>query len=458
MLEELRRTSSAEEETESGQLDTLKHICEKLDCSNIYSLEAAWDVVKRCSGLEQLASKFSLHASVGHCFLCKGKKCPPKGRQDSKSVVYVDAVVNGGAEWLRIVGIGERRLLHEMAEMGWDWGASDESSDVVDDDDCEVSVAEIVRQLVAAARANRHNYRPPRLHVVFTRVAEGSNSEIDRLIHKLRSIPNQGVEIRIDCSNSEFLAGPSPPLETALQNLVAEDLSDITPTIALDCSILVALASDVTHSDIEIQSWHRKDVVVQIREERAVGSSLVKALYPVLRSRRLLCTAKAAQRFWEIVDTIATATEAARAEVILPKAGVAEKTSVELVAELQTLSIHPVDPNLRLPIMVIETDVQDDLVTDGQCRYLSTDREERRLPSSAQLVSSILTELNRNIYFYGWLHQITTVTANNSLAKQIRLLVEEQRTDDGEVGPRIWVFPFTRALATKGRPANGKLS
>jgi hypothetical protein len=451
MLGELRGPLPLDDSV-SGSLETIEHICEKLECSNVYSLETAWDVVKRCSGVEQLTSRFSLHASLGQnipCPLCtsQGKRrCPPKGRQDNKSVVHVDAVVNGGAEWLRVMGIDERRLLHEMAEMGWDWSAEDESDD---DGDCDVPVAETVRQLVAAARVNRLNYRPPRLHIVFTRIAEGSNPEIDRLIRKLRAIPRQGVEVQIDCSNSTFLKTPPPSLQTALQNLVAQDLSSITPTVNLDCSILVALASDVTHSDIDIQPWHRRDVVFQIREEAELGSSLVKSLYPVLRSRGLVCTARAAQRFWEIVDTIATTAEAARAEILLPKAGGTEKTSEELVAELQALSDHPVDPNLRLPIDVVKADLPDDLTAHF---------EAKGLPKSAEFVSPILSELNRDIYLYGWVHQITTMTANNSLAKQIRLVVEEHRKDDDEAGPNIWVFPFTRALATKGRPAGRDLS
>lgn len=444
MLAQLRIPAPPEDDV-TGSLETVEHICEKLECSNVRSLETVWDVVKRCSGLELLAFKFSLHASAGPCPLCmaKGKKkCPPKGRQDSKSVVYVDAVVDGGAEWLRIFGIDQRRLLHEMAEMGWDWGGGDQSDD---DDDCDVPVVETVRQLVAAAQANRHNYRHPRLHIVFTRIAEGSNSEIDRLLRKLRSLRRQGVEIQIDCSNSPFLATPPPPLETALRNLVAEDLSNITHTVNLDCSILVALASDVTHTNIEIQRWHRNDLVVQIREEAELGSSLVKALYPVLRSRRLVCTAMAAQRFCEIVDTIATKAEASRAEILLPRAGGPSKTSEYLVAELQALSAHPVDTDLRLPIEVVETDVTG---------VRAPAAEEWGLPKSAESVSSVLSELNRDIYLYGWVHGIATMSANNSLAKQIRLLVEENRTNDDEAGPRIWVFPFTRALATKGRPAS----
>jgi hypothetical protein len=445
MLEELQSPSDWDDDA-LGSLETVKNICEKLECSNVYSLETAWDVVKRCSGLEQLASKFSLHPSLGRCPLCQSngnRKCPPKGKQNSKSVVYVDAVVNGGAEWLRIMGTDERRLLHEMAEMGWDWGAGNDDSDD-EDDDCDVSVIETVRQLVAAARANRHSYRPPRLHIVLTRIAEGSNSEIDRLIRKMRAIPRQGVEVQVDCANSHFLTSALPPLETALQNLVAEDLSGVTSTVNLDCSILVALASDVTHSDIDVQSWHRNDVVVQIREEADLDSSLVKALYPVLRGRRLVCTAKAAQRFWEIVDTIATKAEAARADVILPKSCKLERTPEELVATLQALSVYAVEPGLLLPIEVVESDVPDDL---------GSELEARRLPRSAEFVRPILNELNRDIFMYGWLHGITTMTANNSLAKQIRLLVEEHRTGDDEAGPKIWVFPFTRALATKGRPA-----
>ncbi|KAB5517458.1 hypothetical protein GE09DRAFT_565552 [Coniochaeta sp. 2T2.1] len=447
MLEELKSQSFAKADDDSGRLDTLEHILEKLECSNIFSLGTAWDLVKRCSGLEQLASKFSLHASVGPCPLCRGKKCPPKGRQNSKSIVYVDAVVNGGAEWLRIMGIDERRLLHEMAEMGWDWGAGEDGDAEDDDDDdyCDISVAEAVAQLVGAARANRHNYRPPRLHIVFTRIAEGNNPEIDRLIRKLRAMSKQGVDVRIDCANSDFLAAPPPTLETALRRLIAEDLSSVTPTVNLDCSILVALASDVTHCEMEIQPWHRTDVAVQIREEAELGGSLVKALYPALRSRRLVCTARAAQRFRDIVATIATPAEAARAEIILPKtAGGSNKTSEELVTELQALSVHPVDPDLRLPIEVVESDIPDDLTAAIQAG---------RLPSSANSVLAGLSELNRDIYLFGWLRRTTTVTANNALAKQIRLLVETHRTDDEEAGPSIWVFPFTRALATKGRPA-----
>lgn len=432
------------DDTNIERLDAIGHLREKLECSNVPSLETAWGVVKRCTGLEQLRSKFSLHASVGPCSICKGgKKCPPKGQQ-TKSLVHVDAVVRGGAEWLRIIGMDERQLLHEMAEAGWDWGAEDGSDD--DDDECDVPIVETIRQLVAAARANRHDHRPPGLHVILTRIAEGSGAEIDRLIRKVRTIPSLGVQVRIDCSNSEFLASPAPPLEVALQSLVTKDLSNITQTVNLDCTILVALASDINHSEVQLQPWHHRNMAFQIREEAEVGSSLVKEVYPVLRSRSIVCTAKAAERFWDSVMMVAAKTEIARAELFLPRSGTG-KSSEELVAELQALSNHHIEPDLRLPVEVVEFEDSLDDVT--ACI------ETAKLPRSAKLVYTVPlrnSELNLNIFFYGWLHGATTMTANNAFAKEINLLVERNRTDDDDVCPNIWVVSHNRSLATKGRP------
>jgi hypothetical protein len=58
---------------------------------------------------------------------------------------------------------------------------------------------------------------------------------------------------------------------------------------------------------------------------------------------------QAARRFRAILATIATDDEAARTRIILPDPDLPKKTSEELVAELQALSVHPVDP-LLVPI------------------------------------------------------------------------------------------------------------
>ncbi|RKU47776.1 hypothetical protein DL546_006274 [Coniochaeta pulveracea] len=443
-LEELQSESFLKEHDESEALTRLKKIRSALQCSNVPSLETAWDVVKHCHGLDRLTYKFSRHANVGKCPICKGqKKCPPKGQQDSKSVVWVDAVVKGGAEWLRIIGIEEKRLLMHMAQGGWDWEVGSDSEDEEMDEDSDISVVVTVRQLIEAALVNRHEYKPPRLRIMFTRIVEGSNSEVDRLIRQMRGMGREGVEVQIVCSNSDFLMTPPPSLEVALENLMVDDTKDITSVVNLDCSILVSLASDVTHSHVEIQPWHRNDVSAQIREEEAEGSSLVKKLYPALRGKKLVCTAEAARRFRAIVATIATKDEAARTRLILPDPGSLEKTSTELVAELQALSVHPVGSGLLLPVEVVDHDYparMHEIMGTG------------KLPLSAKPVAADLSELNWDIFCYGWVAGITTITANYTLAKQIVRLVEQGRTEAHEEGPKVWVFPYTRALATKGRP------
>jgi hypothetical protein len=257
----------------------------------------------------------------------------------------------------------------------------------------------------------------------------------------LRLLGKPYVEIQIDCSNSDFLGTPPPPLEIALQNLVTPNLPLMTSTVNLDCSMLVALASDITHSQMDIKPWHRRDVAIQIFEEHDVGSTLEKHLYPLLRSKKLVCTAKTAQRFWDIVMAIGTVTEGRRAELILPR--IAKKDRPVRVSRLQELSAHRIDTDLQLPIEVIEHE---------SLKELAASIDERRLPQSAETVISDLSDLNRDTFLYGWVNQITTITANNTLAKKVMLDVEQHRTHNDDAGPKIWVFPFRRALATKGSP------
>ncbi|KAK1762561.1 hypothetical protein QBC33DRAFT_282130 [Phialemonium atrogriseum] len=462
---------SADDDDDARKADLVKRLGVSLRCSNLPALEATWGVVKRCRGLESLVFAFSRHPAFGACSICKRppprgppdggavtgtkprrKKCPPKNRQDPADLARVDAVVEGGTEWVRVLGISERSLLMHMAQGGWDWGAEEgerEREEEEDDDaDCDVSVAVTVRQLVEAARANRHDYRVPRVHVVLTRVAEGRDAEIDRLIRLLRRGAGAGagaeVEVVVDCAGSAFLAAPPPPADEALRNLTDDGrLWGLTPTVNLDCTVLVTLASDVTHGRVEVRPWHSRETARQVVDELEQGSTLVRFLYPALRGRRLVCTRAAARRFGEIVDTIATPTEAARAAIIMgnPLSGPSGMSSPALVAELQTLSEHTVDPDLLFPIEVVDAKSPADDIES----YIRSGR----LPQVAAPVLAEMSELNRDSHLYGWVQGVTTVTANLSLAKQIARLVEEHRTSDDEAGPKVWVHPVTRALAAK---------
>jgi len=440
----------------------LKRLAFTARSSNVPVLETSWGVIKRCRRLESLSFRFSRHTGSGPCPVCPkraGGKCLPKGQQAAADVAQVEAVVEGGAEWIRIVGIGERRLLMHMAQGGWDWGEEDGSESGSDQggvgedeeaEECDVSVAVTVRQLVEAARANRHDYRPPRVHLLLTRITEGSSDEIDRFIRLLRRLGRCGtgpaVEVVVDCANSDFLAVPPPPPAVAFQNLLPNELAGLTSTLNLDCTILVALVSDVTHSRVPPQPWYRGDVARHIADELERGSSLVRLLYPALRGRRLVCAPAAARRFRTIVENIGSPTEVARLAVILgPEGGEPTKKScAALLEELQQLSENPVEPDLRLPIEVVEL--------RGSVDDIPGAIAAGHIPAVAGPVLAEMTELNQEIYMLGWAEGWTSVTTNNTLAKLITRQVEEHRTHNDEAGPKIWVYRVLRALATKGRP------
>lgn len=425
----------------------------RLKYSNLPAHERDWDAIKRCRWLRCVSQSFEAPGfSTISKSRCHAHKRNGKNKEHS---VFVDASVDGGAEWLRIVNIDEKRLLYEMADNGWDWGTDDDVSgnestgDQSDDDDEDgISLIRIVKSLVHAARASWHNYQHPRVHLLLTRLDEGSNRETGRLFCMLRAMGGKDVVVTVDCANSVYNKKPVPSLEMALLNLVKEDLGELTSTLVIDTSILIALASDVSHSRVEIQPWHRGDLQAQIQEEAEGRSFLLANAFPVLRSKRLVCTELAAKHYWEIVSTIGTETEKQRANMLLSSdARDKNRPYQDLVADFQKLSIHQIPVDLRLPIEILGQDAESE--TDVAI-------SAGKLPNIARAVEEELLDLtsNRATFMYGWLSGNTVVTSNNNLAKRMVRLIETKRASEKEIGPKIWVFSFNRALSTKGKPHN----
>ncbi|KAJ9141719.1 hypothetical protein NKR23_g7672 [Pleurostoma richardsiae] len=321
-----------------------------------------------------------------------------------------------------------------MAESGWDWGDGDGSTDKLsgadgeDDKGCDVSDGEgaislvrIISGLVEASRAVRYKYRHPRLSVVLTRIDEGANTDVDRLLEKLRNMGGHDVVINIHC---------------------------LSPTLLIDTSVLIALASDIANSFVQIQPWHRGDIRAQIEEEVSGKSFIGLNVSPVLRSRALVCTWDAAQHFRQIVSLIGSKTEVLRASIILGIEDEEAKASgADLLHRLQRLSIHKLPLDLKLPIRVldhIKLDVQE-AVNNG------------RLPRAALAIDKDLFSLpaNRSTFLYGWLSCSTVVTSNGALTTRLERLMEQKRETDDETGPSVFVFRFNRALTTKGRRSQG---
>jgi hypothetical protein len=225
-----------------------------------------------------------------------------------KSAALVDIVASDGMEWVRVSTSSEKRLLFDLAKLGWQNDSDDEDEDMMDtdtnweddDDDDQVDLVKNARELARAARANPIRGRPPRVRFILTRVASGRMREIDSVINKMKA-----TGATVLCANDVF---PSPPLVDVLPNLLVDRSRSLSDTLNIDCTILLALISDISHRQCPILDWYPREVRAQIEEENT-EKLLPTHLYPAIGSHAMVCTQEAAEQMKLIVETLATDTE-----------------------------------------------------------------------------------------------------------------------------------------------------
>ncbi|KAK6212119.1 hypothetical protein QIS74_10073 [Colletotrichum tabaci] len=441
----------------------------RLDASNYKFYETVWEVTKRCCDLTRMQKELSYKTESG------------------KSIsAVVDLVVNGGADWIKIVTTTQRRIFYEMTDAGWDWDEdfSDEGTTadeamlaiLRDETEDSIEVARVARHMVAAARTSYEGYRRPRVRILMTRISEGENAAVDHLLRLVRKMGGDGVELIVETANRPgeegggILARPSPPLDEAVASLVrADPFGDFSGTLNVDCSVFMALASDFSHtaigpgSELLRSEQHRIDAADEVEN----GPRLATTLYPALAERGLVCTREAADTFLKIVYLIGTDSEQARTRVIFgnqeegdgdgcddegdgtrtPEA--VEEDRRRRIDALRKLSAHPVPDDLRLPVDVVGGVSWDD------ARRMASLGE---LPQAALAVGRKGSGLNATAassFLYGWASGLTTVTSNWEAAKRLRTAVEAGCVDGAEVGPHVWRIPFSRKLLARPKGPRG---
>lgn len=336
--------------------------------------QAQWDAIKRSHGLLALSRRF--------------------GTSTGEVGPTIDAVVECGAEWLKVLATTEKKLHSQMAEEGWhpDDSSDDEPQDS-DGDESGIHIINITKQLVNAARSNRCSTRPPRIRLVLPKVASPDPPAIDKLFKRVRSLGiskrHEGdVEILVDCASSDFWQRPIPPLSKAFDSLFRDtNIDRLTPTLNLELTFLLGMVSDIAHGDVEPQTWFSSQSMSHIRDEKHAPGRRLQRAYSALRGRSLECTQSVARELKNLVDDIGTQSTKARAMVLfgrqsmqqidtprshrrLPFHGNADGVgSVEesgascrapdgdtLISELRKLSRHPVPDDLQLPIQVVGED------------------------------------------------------------------------------------------------------
>lgn len=393
--------------------------------SNLLYYEALWSAAKRASGLQAFRKYFYWDKHTKKTAKKKG------GTGKSKTNALVDIVADEGSEWIRVSTLSEKRLLFDLAKLGWmndsdsDEDMPDARSDDEDDDEDQVGIVRSARELARAAKANPIRGRPPKVRFVLNRIVRGKIKEIDAILDKVCA-----TGASVDCANDIL---PAPPLEEVLPQLLVDRSRALSDTLNIDCTILLALISDISHRQCPILDWYPGEVRAQIQEE-AKENLLPTHLYPVIGSHSMVTTQEAAEQMTLIVETLATDSEKFRADLLLGQGEYSGQPTERLVAEWASTSDHSIPPGFKLPIRVAPSDPEN--ITN-------------RLPTVAGIIAKELGTLNKAIFLYGWAEGLTTLSANRGRARQIETILNEHGLEDGEVGPHIWLCGESRSLIAK---------
>ena len=396
--------------TELKSLQKTDATVHNLRSSNLSFHTAVWDTAKSSCGVVAFNKRFTI----------KADKVPNAQPTTGTEKVTVDIVAEGGAEWIKVSTITEMRLIFEMTKNGWEFGQNDTDSKADDeDDDTALHLQKLARDLQRAAASVRIRYKHPRIRFVLPNIEYGVTQEIDHLITTIRST---GCDVQ--CAND--IIAPSP-LDEAIPRMVYDEFASFSSTFNIDCTLLLALVSDLSHGPVSIQPSHHLAIRRQIEREET-DQLLPTSLWPAMADKELVCTSHAARRMREIVDLIGTPGETARTALLM---GDEIGSRQSLLDEFQKYSTHIVPNEWRIPVKVLQEDDLDAL---------------RTLPSVAKTVSEKLSDINRSVFLYGWAKGITTLSSNRTVVRMIEKVMEESGSD---VGPDIWLCPMARSLLGK---------
>lgn len=431
---EIDQLSDDEAEAKRGRL---------LQTSNVPHYEVWWSLAKQCTGVRGLGRRVILEGNDGR-HRSKAKKSNPQRGQE----VQVDILANDGQEWIKISTISERRLALEMAKEGWeryndysDSDSDDEPPNVKVNTSTEKRMLELLRlanALQEAARTVRVRYQHPRVRFILPRIIEGVNSDIDALLADVRA-----TGATVECGQSTSPPNPAQSLEDVFARMLPRPHQpSLTPTLNIDCSILIAMISDQCHAaPSELPSRHldgsrtyHAAILQQMAEEEA-SPLLPNTLYPLLADRVLTCTSEASSRMLNIVSMMGTDPERQRAAIILGHGSFSTHSPASLLGALQTLSSHPLptDPAaLALPIRVVDVSLPaltTNTTTPAPTPSHSVPSVFHRLRQTTKL-----STLNAAVLLYGWSHDLVTLTSNQTAVNQVErginaVLDEMERSD-----------------------------
>lgn len=161
----------------------------------------------------------------------------------------MDVVARDGLEWVKVSTITAKRIHYEIAKEGWETYADsgdEDSYSNVSPEKPELKIVRLAKELREASLHIRARYQHPRERLFLPKIKQGEHEDIDAMLEDLRK-----TGVLVECGGSpelnrleaEVLATTASKF-TAMLPSPAEPL---TNTVNVDCAVLLALISDVSH-------------------------------------------------------------------------------------------------------------------------------------------------------------------------------------------------------------------
>ncbi|KAL2075577.1 hypothetical protein VTL71DRAFT_520 [Oculimacula yallundae] len=400
-----------------------------LRSSNLQFYASVWSTAKTCTSVIGLLKRFywppskDAQSTNGEAELQAIRK---------QNHALVDVVSQDGLEWIKVSSITEKKIIWDLAKAGWvgSDSESDDGLDPIEEDDEPEGLLKQVEALLKASRATLVRNRHPKIKLILPRIRSVPDSkEVGNIINKIRDL---GVVVH----TSDEIPEP-PPLAEAVQRMAAERFNTFSEVLNIDCTILLAFASDLSHGRVESEDWHNKAISRQIEME-AKDQLLPNSLWPACGAKDMVCTSHAAVRMQEIVKTIGTENEKKRGELLLTTDS--SRNREDILRDFQNLTDYPVPKEWALPIRIVDVDLPS-LIEE--------------LPAVGEKVAETLTLINQSVFLYGWARDLTTLSSNGSVAKGMESVIEANRKDETTLGPDVWLSQSSRSLVGKEKQRRG---
>ncbi|EME86238.1 uncharacterized protein MYCFIDRAFT_131394 [Pseudocercospora fijiensis CIRAD86] len=402
--------------------------------SNVPFLEAVWSTAKKSEKVLALTKRIyfnspskSLSQAMHHVNLGPKKRPMAKGSKDA--AVTVDAITEGGLRWIKVSLVTNNRILFDLAKQGWNSGGSEDEEEEQDsnvtmiEEESDVPLVRNARDLCNAAQSYRVRTRKPQVHLILPRVQEGETDKVDDVLDLCRA-----AGAVLHCGGN--LDTP-PVLDDALPRMAPDPMWAFSEKLNIDCTILLALVSDFSHSKVSKESWFHKALRRQVEIEDN-ENLLPSLLYPATRRHILVCTKEASKRMREIVSTIGTPSEKARTAIMMGDDN--SKSQEDLINEMQQWSAYEVPADWLLPIRDVDRD--EDHCLDS-------------LPAVASSVAEHMTDINKSVFLHGWGTGRTTISSNRTVVRQLETDLEKYDDLPETAWPKIWLCPTSRSLVGK---------